>query len=60
MFPKYFIFYLTGLFKILGEIWFIYYLYLNDVIAMKMTPKFRLAFLYVSSAQETLNLLEIA
>ena len=60
MFPKYFSFYLNGLFKCLGEIWFIYYLYPNDVIAMKMTPKFRIAFLYVNSAQKTLHLLEIA
>ena len=39
MFPKYFSFYFTGLFKLLGEIWFIYYLYPNDVIAMKNDAK---------------------
>ena len=39
MFPKYFSFYLTGLFKLLGEIWFIFYLYPYDVIAMKNDAK---------------------
>ena len=34
MFSKYFSVYLTGLFKLLGEIWFIYFLYPNDVIVM--------------------------
>ena len=61
MFPKYFSFYLTGLFKLLGELWLIYYLYPNNVIAMKNDAKlFVAAFLYVSSAKKTLNFLEIA
>ena len=30
---------LTRLFKLLGKIWFIYYLYHNDVIAMKNDAK---------------------
>ena len=39
MFPKYFSFYLTVLFKFLGKIWFIYYLYPNDVIVTKNDAK---------------------
>ena len=35
-------------------------MYPNDVIVMKNDAKFRIAFLYVSSAQETLHLLDIA
>ena len=33
------VFYLTGLFKLLGEIWSIFYLYPYDVIALKNDAK---------------------
>ena len=35
-------------------------MYPNDVIVMKMTSKFRIANLHVSSALKALNLLELA
>ena len=39
MFPKSYSFYLTGLFKVLCEIWLIYYMYLFDVIVLKNGAK---------------------
>ena len=39
MFPEYNSFYLTGLFKVLCEIWHIYYTYPFDVIAVKNGAK---------------------
>ena len=39
MFPKSYSFYLTGLFKVLYEIWHIYFMYPFNVIAMKNGAK---------------------
>ena len=39
MFPKSNSFYLTGLFKVLCEIWLIYYMYPFDVIVIKNGAK---------------------
>ena len=60
MFPKSNSLYLTGLFKVLCEIWLIYYMYQCDVIVMKNGAKWRIAFLHVIVAQKTLHFVEIA
>ena len=39
MFPKYYTFYLTRLFKLLCDIWCIYYMYPNEVIVVKNDVK---------------------
>ena len=59
MFPKSNSFYLTGLFKVLCEIWLIYYMYPFNVIVVKMAPKWGIAFLHVIVAQKTLYFFEI-
>ena len=65
MFPKSNSFHLTELFRVLFEIWLIYYMYPFDVIVMKngatlMAPKWRIAFLHVNVAPKTLHFVEIA
>ena len=60
MFPKSNSFYLTGLIKVLYEIWHILYLYPFDVIAMKTGAKWRIAFLHINIAKKSHHCVEIA
>ena len=59
-FPKSNSFYLTGLFKVLCEIWLIYYTYPFDVIVMKNGAKVAIAFLHTLVAQKPFYFVEIA